>query len=238
MCFNKKYSAVFAIMGIISLFVVKKNPPTGNNLLYIPIIFYTLMEILQTVQYNYVNKCDYINRFLTEISYLLVLVQPLMWNLIFFNKKRSPVLTQFQKGILYCGIILCIIWICGHILRRFNIYSKYNPSKDDSEFIELTSGENTCTYKNKDEHLYWNYELFSNPGFDANWFMYLALWFIPALLIPGEKITIAVLALGLIISYLYVKIKNHNRHITPSLWCLSSAPTLVLNVFLYSILKI
>ena len=237
MCFNQKYSATFAILGIISLLVIRNNPPKGNNLLYIPIIFYTLMEILQTFQYSYVNKCDSMNKFLTEISYILILVQPLMWNLIFLFKKRNPSLTSFHIGILYCAVVLCIIWILAHVLRRFKAYSSYNPSKYKNEMNELTSGSNTCTYKEDNQHLYWNYELFSQPGIDANWFMYLALWFIPGLLVPGEKITIFTLVAGFVGSFLYIKFKNHNRHIVPSLWCLSSGPTLALNVFLYSILK-
>ena len=70
MCFNQKYSATFAILGIISLLVIRNNPPKENNLLYIPIIFYTLMEILQTFQYSYVNKCDSMNKFLCCCLYL------------------------------------------------------------------------------------------------------------------------------------------------------------------------
>ena len=78
MCFNQKYSATFAILGIISLYIFKKFPNKGNNLLYIPIIFYTCMEILQTIQYNYVNNCDSMNKFLTETAYILIIVQPIM----------------------------------------------------------------------------------------------------------------------------------------------------------------
>ena len=230
MCFNQKYSAVFAIMGIISLLVVKKK----SSLLHIPIIFYTIMEILQTIQYSYVNNCDSTNRLLTEISYLLIIVQPIMWNLIFLY--RSSPLTNYNKGILYCAIVLCAIWILAHVMRRFKNYSNNYKSKDNDHNPEITAGNNTCTYKKDNEHLYWNYELFSNPGMDANWFMYLMLWFIPGLLIPGEKLTIFAIMAGFFGSLLYVKSNNHTKHITPSLWCLTSGPTLALNV-LYSFLS-
>lgn len=238
MCFNQKYSAIFAVLGIVSLVVVRNNPHPGNNLMYIPIIFYTIMEVLQTIQYSYTNKCDGINHFLTEISYILILVQPIMWNLIFLYKMRSKPLTRFHKGILYCAVVLCGVWILAHVARRFRGYSDYNPSKVYDPKNEMTGGSRTCTYKERNQHLYWNYELFSIPGLDANWFMYIALWFIPGLLIPGEKMTIGVLMAGFAASFLYVRLNGHNHHITPSLWCLTSAPILAVDVFLYSLLKL
>ena len=119
-------------------------------------------------------------------------------------------------------------------MRRFKVFGDYNPSKNQNENNEMVTGSSTCTFKEENQHLYWNYEMFSNPGMDANWFMYLCLWFIPGLLIPGEGMTIVALV-GFIGSYIYVKYNNHNKHIVPSLWCLSSGPTLTLNVLLYSL---
>jgi len=224
MCFNQKYSAAFAVLGAMATALIWFKKGVGHNLLYVPLMFYTFMEILQTVQYNYVNACDGINRALTEVSYILILVQPVMWNLIFLYKKRSPPLAPIHQGIIVCAIALCLTWMLAHVLRRLSTYGK----RADGE--EIASGPKTCTFKKDDEHLYWTYELFSNPGMDANWFMYLALWFIPGLLIPGETATIAIIMAGFLASWAYVKINNHTRHITPSLWCLSSGPTLVMNV--------
>lgn len=229
MCFNAKYSATFAALGALATYWAYTSKDTsksvGHNLLYIPLAFYTFMEILQTVQYSYVNECDSMNQFLTEISYVLILVQPIMWNLIFLFKKRSISLLGSHRGILICAIALCAVWILAHVFRRFQWYGHKNHVGE-----EIVSGKKTCTYKNDGEHLYWNYELFSNPGMDANWFMYLALWFIPGLLIPGEGLTILTLVGGFLASWAYVRYKNQTSHIIPSLWCLSSAPTLILNV--------
>ena len=234
MCFNQKYSATFAVLGAASaaffLFRQHKGKPLGHNLLIVPLIFYTIMEILQTIQYSFVNNCDTTNRILTEFSYLLVVVQPIMWNIIFLLKKRSVPLNGVARGILICAIVLCGVWIVGHGLRRLPFYGR-QPDRHD----EITEGPKTCTYQNEGEHLYWNYNLFTFPGGDANWFMYVALWFIPGLLIPGERSTIAMLAAGLLGSWMYVKYKGQTSHIIPSLWCLTSAPTLAMNV-LYSLL--
>ena len=229
MCFNQKYSASFALLGLFSLYFFNKNKKYyENNLLYIPLIFYTLMEVLQTAQYNYVNQCDNImNKLLTEISYILVVVQPFMWNMIFLYRQRKIKLTDFHKGILYCGIILSLIWIIAHIFRRFSFYG------NDEYVNEVTQGKETCTYKKDNEHLYWKYKYNSVYGMDANWFMYLVLWFIPGLLIPGEFLTILTLVLGFALSYMYIIYNSHTRDITPSLWCLTSGPTLFLNIIIY-----
>ena len=65
------------------------------------------------------NECENpINRLLTEVAYIL-LVQPLMWNLIFL---RKIIMTKFHEGILYCAVVLCIVWIIGHVIRRFDFY--------------------------------------------------------------------------------------------------------------------
>ena len=240
MCFNQKISGMLALFGTLILALVYKYPNKNNsknNHLYVAIIFYILMEILQTIQYSFVNNCDNINRFLTEISYVLVIVQPLMWNWIFLHKYRTNKLKNVQKGIMQLAIVLCIVWIFANVLRRFRFYSTLNLSKNDSNLNnEILTGSKTCTYKKDDEHLYWNYEMFSIPGGDANWFMYFVLWCIPGLLI-NEYVSIFGIFIGLILSYLYVKFKNHTYHIIPSLWCLISIPTLMINVFTYIMFK-
>ena len=52
--------------------------------------------------------------------------------------------------------------------------------------------------------------------FKSPLFTLIAIWFIPGLLIPGEKLTIITLLLGFLGSYAYVKYNNHNKHITLS----------------------
>jgi hypothetical protein len=233
MCFNQKISGSLALFGVVLLVLNHKYPSKDNNYLKIIIIFYTLMETLQTIQYSLVNNCDSVNRFFTEISYIFVIVQPLMWNWIFLHKKRTNKLKNVHKGILQLAIVLCAIWIFANILRRFKFYSNYNPSKNNDNLQnETLTGSTTCTYQKNDEHLYWNYEMFSIPGADANWFMYLVLWCIPGLLI-NEFISIFGIFIGLFISYIYIKVKKQSHHIMPSLWCLISIPTLLINTFAY-----
>ena len=69
MCFSQEYSISFAIFGILSLIIFKNNKNLAHNLFHIPIIFYIIMETVQSIQYNYVNECENpINRLLTEVA--------------------------------------------------------------------------------------------------------------------------------------------------------------------------
>jgi len=234
MCFSQEYSISFAILGIISLIIFKNNKNLVHNLGYIPIIFYTIMEIVQALQYSYVNECNNpINRLLTEAAYILVLVQPLMWNYIFL-KKKNKLRTKFHEGILYCAIVLCIVWIIGHVIRRFDFYGSNEHLHEHDKFSEMMQGTKTCTYKNPNEHLYWKFKINSIYGLNANWFMYLILWFVPGLLVPEGLLSVSLLFLGALFSWLYVVYKNQSKHIFPSLWCLTSSPYMFVGL-LYSL---
>jgi len=235
MCFSQEYSGSFALFGLISLYIFKDNKKIKENLLFIPIVFYTIMEILQTIQYSFVNQCENpINRYLTELAYILILVQPIMWNILFL-KKKNKLRTNFHEGILYLGIILCAVWMLGFIFRRFDFWGNMPPENIDNQ--EGCQGTKVCTYKNKGEHLYWNFDLRNRPGLDANWFMFFCIWLIPLFLIPGEKVLFSSITSGLLFSYFYTLYKKQNRHILASLWCLISSPTLFVAVIYYGFFK-
>ena len=236
MCFSQEYSISFTILGILSLIIFKNNKDLAHNLFHIPIIFYIIMETVQSIQYNYVNECENpINRLLTEIAYILILVQPLMWNLIFL-KKNNKLRTKFHEGILYCAVVLCIVWIIGHVIRRFDLYGSNEDLQEHNKFPEIMRGTKTCTYKNPNEHLYWKFNMNSFHGLNANWFMYLVLWFVPGLMVPGELLAVFLLFLGALFSWLYLIYKNQSKHIFPSLWCLTSSPYIFVGL-LYSLYK-
>jgi hypothetical protein len=226
MCFNKKYSAIFALGGLATLYLTKDNQMVKDELLQVPLIFYTLMEILQTAQYNFVNECNNkTNIILTEIAYVLILVQPFMWNMIFLNKKRDKPISEIYKGILYCAIALCVIWMLFHLARRFSFYGNAIETNND------LMANKTCTFKEDKQHLYWNFKGYeSDNNNDANWFMYMTLWLIPALLVNYDRQYIAMLVLGILGSKYYLMKKNHNPTIFASLWCLTSIPFLILNL--------
>lgn len=105
------------------------------------------MELLQGIQYFYVNQCsNVINIFLTEVAYLFIIVQPLIWNIFFYINSD-----KYDKQIFLTAIWLIIIWIFVNILSRI-MYNKNNaPQTKD---ISIYASDKVCT-KKKLSHLYW-----------------------------------------------------------------------------------
>ena len=121
------------------------------------------MELLQGVQYYVVNQCSNIwNIYLTEFAYLLVILQPFMWNLFYYLNSNN-----FEKPIFITAIWLSIIWMIVNVLSRILYDKNKNPQTNkDSVF----ASDKVCT-KRKLTHLYWewtssNFKDFTNT-FDS-----------------------------------------------------------------------
>ena len=50
MCFNKEYSFTYSIIGLVIIRIMQNNPDKFHSLSHLPVIFYTIMEITQTIQ--------------------------------------------------------------------------------------------------------------------------------------------------------------------------------------------
>ncbi len=86
MCYTPSMSFGLFITGVIFTYFFYVNKKIiKDEYFYMIVLFYSFMELLQTIQYFYVNQCDNpINVILTNIAYLHVIVQPLMWNTYFY----------------------------------------------------------------------------------------------------------------------------------------------------------
>ena len=194
----------------------------NKQYIYILLGFYTIMELLQTIQYQYVNQCDNpINIFLTNIAYILVIVQPLMWNTIYYLRTRNTCDSRVFK----LAMALCVVWISMNVLQRClfnkNDYDKVNKLND------IHSDDKTCTHRDSStSHLYWKWTTEQIPNFSANWFMYICLWFIPALLVFKTRLSSIYLMISAIIgagiTYKYGSYKEFS-----STWCYISLPILL-----------
>jgi hypothetical protein len=236
MCFNKEFSLIFMGLGISLIYIIIKNPSKFHNMAIYPVILYTIMELVQSLQYLVVNKCSKkTNKYLTEFAYLLLIFQPLMWNYIFLNRERVKGDIEMKKNdmvILKYSIILCILWTIFHLFRRFKFYGEYI---DDDEEMK---GKKSCTYREGNNHLYWKFKLYNNKFINVNWTLYVILFFLPGLLTDNKK-DIFLLISGWLISKIYIIITKQNKHTLGSLWCLSSIPQLFIYYLpnIYEILK-
>lgn len=211
-------SFLFAFIGIcVSIYLL-----IHNNLKYtfLPLIllFYSFMEILQGVQYYYVNQCtNIINKILTETAYILVLLQPFLWNFFYYKNTIGS-----DKKLFVIGIALSICWSITSILTRI-FYTKENGIKYEQS---VYANDTPCTKKDKG-HLYWQWP--SANFFDMNpgMFMYLLIWIVPGLISNKHRTISIIILLSLLVSLIFSYYNDEVTTIT-SLWCYVSVPIVLL----------
>jgi hypothetical protein len=213
-------SFAFASIGLVALAYIyeykKQLLPSGIQ--YI-LLFYIAMEILQGIQYFFVNQCsNAVNIALTEIAYILVLVQPLMWNMFYyFNSEAS------DKKIFIVAIGLFILWMIFDVLARL-LYNKIGLNKTKNYGHAFS--DKVCT-KQKRTHLYWEWTSADFGSLGANIFSYFLIWFVPALFSQQfRSISLIIMALAAFAGF--VPIMNNEFFTFSSLWCYISVPIMLL----------
>ena len=218
MCYSSKMSFSFAFIGVAStIYIYFYN---NLNYKYVPMIllFYSGMELLQGIQYYIVNECkNPINKLLTEVAYLFVLLQPLMWNYFYYSNSE-----KCEQKIFITGMALSISWIATSIYTRL-IYKKNNGQ------TTYLFSDSVCTKKNK-THLYWNWTSANIQDFNPTMLMYVMIWFIPALLTRKHRSTSMIITLSFIVAY-FSAMHNNEPFTLSSLWCYFSVPIVLLIVY-------
>ncbi len=221
MCFTPELSFSFFSAGALLTYLTYKDPVLRKS--YAPLLFgfYSAMELLQTIQYSVVNKCESpVNVVSTEIAYLLVILQPLMWNTIFYLRSGDVK----SQSIFKLAAILCAVWIAMNVYHRF----AYSPETAQDK-CGIFNNDKTCTYRDSPtSHLYWKWRTAFKPDMTANYFMYLALWFVPALLASETRLAGLVLMAGAGIGYYLTKLYGKQDAEFASIWCYISVPILLL----------
>jgi hypothetical protein len=219
MCYSSKMSFSFAFIGIVTTLYIYFY----NNLKYkyVPMIllFYSGMEILQGTQYYIVNECNNpINKLLTEVAYLFVLLQPLMWNFFYYANSE-----KCEKNIFITAMTLSLSWIIVNLYTRL-IYTKKNVVKNS-----YIINDSVCTKKNKG-HLYWNWTASDIQDFNPTMLMYVLVWFIPALLTKKHRGTSMIITLTFLFAF-FVSNYNNDLFVLSSLWCYFSVPIVLLIIY-------
>lgn len=226
MCFSPTISGSFFIVGLALTYVTYVNPQIRKTYMFVPLAFYTTMELLQTIQYFYVNQCEsIINRGLTEIAYILVIVQPLLWNAVFYMRAKQ----EKHKSIHLLGMVMSGVWLIMNAYAR--IFYSPDQANDACGFFNHNK---TCTYRDTDKsHLYWRWTTNHYTDFTANFFMYLCLWFLPALLVPENRLFGLIFAIGAIIGWGITSKYGSTQVEFPATWCYMSVPILVVGYLHY-----
>ena len=231
MCYNSEMSFAFSTIGYaMALYIYMNNISLRNAGIHYIIGFYATMELLQGIQYFFVNECsDFWNKFFTEIAYIFVIIQPLFWNIFYYTNSDKN-----DKPIFMTSIILFLVWMFVHGLSRL-LYSKdkYPQTKDHSIF----SSDTVCT-KRKKTHLYWEWTSANFRDYNATFLMYFMLWFIPPFIsrtFRYNAVSYSVLASFLTGLYMAIYVAKE-PFIFASVWCYISIPIIALFFIRYILL--
>ena len=167
MCWSKETSLLFAVVGTAFVFYQRSKRKTWASLL--PILLYVVMEFLQWKQYDKIDKCDDVeNKELTKLAYVLIWIQPVVWNYKFMMERVND--SNIFKYTFGLSIII-------FILAMDRMYTK-TISKGKPNSLELhNQGENCTSFGEK--HLQWVFDLNTNLGMEPNWLWYFVLMLAP-----------------------------------------------------------
>jgi hypothetical protein len=218
-------SFAFGSIGLLSLayLYTYKKPLTQTGIQYI-LLFYTVMELLQGIQYFFVNQCsNAVNIFLTEVAYVLVLTQPLMWNMFYYFNSDPG-----DKKIFLVAIASFIVWMISDVLSRI-MYDKNGINK--TKETGFYASDKVCTKKEK-THLYWQWTSANFRELNATGLSYFMIWFIPALFSKQFRST-SILMMGLSAFAAVIAHYNNEFFTYASLWCYISVPIMLCVIFDY-----
>jgi len=196
---------VFAILGFIvaGYLVFKKE----SKYLWIPLVYFSLMETLQAVTYIYIGDCSApMNQLLTFLSYIHIALQPIFMNILFLYFIPA----RFRKKILGWVIFLSFIFSIFLVAKvyPFEWASACAPG-------DVLCAQNLCSFEGN-WHLAWNIPLNDfGGGLEA---YYIATLLVP-LIYGSWRVAFYVMLLGPALARL---ITEGNPHEWPAVWCLMS----------------
>lgn len=205
MCWNLGASGIFAIVGFIAAAYLARKKE--SRFLWIPLVYFGLMELLQAVSYFYLGAClSSENKTLTLLSYLHIAFQPIFINALVMYFIPAPV----RKKLFWPVIILASFVTLMMIVKLY-------PFAGAGMCTPGTTlcGEQLCSFKGN-WHLAWSIPL-NGFGLDAMTYYYLAVFVLP-LVYGSWKTTLYSLVFGPLLA---MSLTN-NPNEWPAIWCLIS----------------
>lgn len=111
MCWSGEASGALAAVGLgTAYYVARKGEPKE---LWIPLVYFSLMELLQAVTYVYINLCDKPeNQILTLFGYLHIAFQPFFANMVamyFIPERVKERISTAVYGICALGALIILV---------------------------------------------------------------------------------------------------------------------------------
>jgi uncharacterized protein DUF5765 len=209
MCWSKGSSFAIAVAG--SLLLAAKIALNNVPLLtLLPLTLYVLMEVLQYFQYDELDKCSSTkNKKLTQFAYVLIWLQPVIWNLLPSLQRGSSPIFGFSFAV---SVFILLLSLDRNI---FHILHKGEPNDKEAHNI----GED-CTHTGR-SHLYWTFDLKTLRGLEPNWLWYFVLMFGPHIFLGDKSHFAKIMLAGAALSFALAK--GNGEEFT-SYWCANSIP--------------
>jgi len=212
MCWSCSASIIFTTIGLIaSLYLIKKK---DDKFLWIPLIYFSLMELLQVFTYLYLNQCDLpLNQLLTYLGYLHIVFQPFFINMIFMHFIPKHVKDKIS-GYVYA------ICFASSILMLIKVYP-FAWAEACTAGVSTMCGTQLCSVSGS-WHLAWMLPQ-KNLGLLFS-FGYVIPAFILPMLYGAWKVNIYHVLLGPLLAMLLAPNPNE----WPAVWCLFSIAFILL----------
>lgn len=219
MCYYFPLSVLLSVIGWTATLYSFKKQRYSN----LPILaFYSVMESTQLLQSFYLDDCkNAVNYSSSVFAMFLVAVQPFLWNM------HRYVMNKKNVNVFVFASLASFVWIAAYYIRLFKLTNDESNSPK-SNTNDANVGTEFCT-KSGPTHLYWQFPLHRQNGFEANFFTYLLLWFLPSLFEDKNGIKKLVIWVSQIV---IVKFTTGLVHEYSSVWCLFSVPIVIILIML------
>ena len=213
MCWNGPASATLATVGLASTAYVAYKGEEKS--LWVPLAYFSLMELLQAVSYTVIDQCDVpLNQILTALGSLHIAFQPFFLNAVsmhFIPKAVRQKISPFVFGICFAGTVMMLLRLyplewAGHC------HIGHEP----------LCGDRLCSVSGN-WHIAWEAPL--NGLNWANFGYYIPVFVLP-ILYGSWKFTLYHLLVGPALA----RLLTDNINEWPAVWCLLSIGILLIVV--------
>ena len=214
MCWSLGASAVMAIVGFgVAAYGIRKK---WDSFLWVPIIYFSFMELLQTITYPFIDQCSLpINQLLTFLGYIHISFQPFFINMLMLHFIPKNTRNKIQ-GYVFA---LCLV---STVLMLINLYPfSWAGTCPGGVFC----GADLCSLTGS-WHLGWSIPL---NGLVILLYSYSFAVFLMPMVYGSWKASLCNAIIGTTTALLLAE----SPHEWPAVWCLFSIPCIVMAVSQY-----
>lgn len=209
MCFGIVWSGVSfsTLMGACAYILAS----SGDKRVLAALLFLSVKELIQFINYRHTATCSPVNRALTSLSWIHISFQPFFINLLISAFSDTP---QYYTPILY----MCLVYAFFNSLRLKEVRGKITLPCADTSPLSSACRKETCSINGK-YHLAYGFELESaDSTLVPSMFSYYLLTIVPALVI-GDYLIVAINSLVMLASF---ALARHDMGEAAAIWCLNS----------------